>query len=90
MIAIQQGSGVRTGKGRAPALDWLYLAASPTFAFMALFTATLGGGAANMLCSGMSPLTGMVPMYVLMSVFHSAPWLRLILTRSRFAPPRAG
>ena len=25
-----------------------------------------------------SPLTGMVPMYLLMSAFHSTSWLRLI------------
>ena len=25
-----------------------------------------------------SPLSGMVPMYLLMSAFHSAPWLKLI------------
>jgi hypothetical protein len=35
----------------------------------------------GMLClaaHGASPLAGMVPMYLLMSGFHSAPWLRLI------------
>jgi len=26
-------------------------------------------------------LTGMVPMYVLMSVFHAPPWLKLIAER---------
>jgi hypothetical protein len=30
-----------------------------------------------MLCAA-SPLNGMVPMYLLMSAFHSAPWLKLI------------
>jgi hypothetical protein len=37
-----------------------------------------------MLCVGAPdapPLSGMVPMYVLMSVFHSAPWLKLIAAR---------
>ncbi len=66
---------------RVGALDWLHLAAAPTFAVMAVLTAVLGGGTVGMVCSGMldaSPLTGMVPMYVLMSVFHSAPWLRLM------------
>jgi hypothetical protein len=63
--------------------DWLCLAAAPTFAVMALLTAVFGGGAPDVLCSagGASPLSGMVPMYVLMSAFHSAPWLKLIFSR---------
>jgi len=58
--------------------EWLSLAAAPTFAIMALLT--LAGGAPDMLCSA-SPLTGMVPMYLLMSAFHSAPWLKLASRR---------
>jgi hypothetical protein len=61
--------------------DWLCLAAAPTFGIMALLTAILGDGMPDMICSGMhgsSPFAGMVPMYLLMSAFHSAPWLRLI------------
>jgi hypothetical protein len=64
---------------------WLGLAATPTFALMAVLTAGLGGGSAEMLCSaghGLS-LGGMVPMYLLMSAFHSAAWLRLISERRR-------
>jgi len=63
--------------------DWLCLAAAPTFAVMALLTGVSGGGAPDVLCSagGASPLGGMVPMYVLMSAFHSAPWLSLIFSR---------
>ena len=63
--------------------DFLYLAAAPTFAIMALLTGVLGGGSPDALCSieGVSPLNGMVPMYLLMSAFHSAPWLKLILGR---------
>jgi hypothetical protein len=30
-----------------------------------------------------SPLTGMVPMYVLMSVVHVIPWLKLLAGRRR-------
>lgn len=61
--------------------DGLSLAAAPTFAAMALLTAASGNG--DMICSAMpgmspSPLTGMVPMYLLMSAFHLAPWLRLV------------
>lgn len=67
------------------AADWLHLAAAPTFAIMALLTAVLGGGSADALCSivSASPLSGMVPMYLLMSAFHSTPWLKLILSRRR-------
>jgi hypothetical protein len=76
-----------TGGGNAAALgaaDWLCLAAAPTFAVMALLTGVLGGGTPDLLCSAAhdaSPLSGMVPMYLLMSVFHSAPWLKLISSR---------
>ncbi|MGX1169667.1 hypothetical protein AB7M16_005933 [Bradyrhizobium sp. USDA 372] len=59
---------------------WLGLAATPTFAMMALLTAMLGGGPADMLCGAGqgSLLGGMVPMYLLMSAFHAGAWLRLI------------
>jgi hypothetical protein len=64
------------------AANFLHLAAAPTFAIMALLTGVLGGGPMDVLCSmGASPLGGMVPMYLLMSAFHSAPWLRLIAGR---------
>lgn len=71
--------------GMAPigAAGWLSLAAAPTFAIMALMTAVIGGGAPEALCSSASPLSGMVPMYLLMSAFHSAPWLKLIAKRRR-------
>lgn len=66
------------------AADWLCLAATPTFAIMALLTWAFGGSAASMLC-GAAPdaslLTGMAPMYLLMSAFHAAPWLRLVASR---------
>jgi hypothetical protein len=64
--------------------DWLCLAAAPSFAIMALLTGVLGGGPPDMLCSATqdaSPLSGMLPMYLLMSAFHSAPWLKLISAR---------
>jgi hypothetical protein len=62
--------------------DWLCLAAAPTFALMALLSCIQGGDAA-MLCMGASasPLTGMAAMYLLMSAFHLAPWLRVISGR---------
>jgi hypothetical protein len=67
--------------------EWLAFAAAPTFALMALLTGIFGGGPQDIVCSathGTSALGGMVPMYVLMSAFHSAPWLKLI------AGPRSG
>jgi predicted lipase len=66
-------------------VGWLPLAAAPTFAVMALTTGILGGSPGNMICTAghASLLVGMVPMYLLMSVFHSPPWLRLISSRSR-------
>ena len=66
------------------AVDFLYLAAAPTFAIMALLTGVLGGGSPDMICSAAqdaSPLSGMAPMYMLMCAFHSAPWLKLISRR---------
>jgi hypothetical protein len=88
MIATQrETAGACAGSGNAAALgaaDWLSLAAAPTFAIMALLTGVLHGGRPDMLCSaaqGASLLTGMVPMYLLMSAFHSAPWLKLIFSR---------
>ncbi len=74
---------------RAPGSDvarraagFLHLAAAPTFAVMALVTGVLGGGA-DVMCSAAaaSPFGGMVPMYLLMSAFHAAPWLKLIAVR---------
>ena len=64
------------------AAGFLHLAAAPTFAIMALATGMLGGGA-DVLCSAAaaSPFGGMVPMYLLMSAFHAAPWLKLIAGR---------
>ena len=80
-MAIRYEGGDAAALGAA---DWLCLAAAPTFAIMALLTGVLGGGPPDMLCSyarDASPLSGMVPMYLLMSAFHSAPWLKLISSR---------
>ena len=68
------------------ASNWVCLAAAPTFAVMALLTGLLGGGAQAMPCMSAndpSPLSGMTLMYLLMSAFHSAPWLKLISGRRR-------
>jgi hypothetical protein len=55
---------------------WLALAAAPTFAAMALWSAFAAG---EPVCGmGSSPLGGMTAMYLLMGAFHLAPWLRLL------------
>ena len=87
MIAIRREDACgHAGNVDAPgrgAVHWLGLAAAPTFAIMALLTAMVGGGPLDTLCSAAnaSPVGGMVPMYLLMSAFHSAPWLKLIASR---------
>jgi hypothetical protein len=61
--------------------NWISLAAAPTFAVVAALTVMFDGGGHGMLCSAampMSPLSGMVPMYALMSAFHCAPWVRIV------------
>jgi len=61
--------------------DWLSLAAAPTFAMMAVVTGILDSSTHHMGCSAamhMSPLTGMIPMYTLMSAFHFTPWMKLV------------
>ena len=63
--------------------DWLCLAATPTFAIMALLTGA-GDGPHEMMspaAHGALPLSGMAWMYILMSAFHSAPWLKLVSSR---------
>ena len=75
------------------ATELLSFAAAPIFAIMALLTGILGTGPLDLLCSAAqdaSPLSGMVPMYVLMSAFHPAPWQWLITSspgRRRCLPP---
>lgn len=74
------GSG---GAAASPVCRWLGLAAAPTFAVMALWTA-LFSAQPDMLClamRGSSAMSGMTLMYLLMSVFHSSPWLKLIASR---------
>jgi hypothetical protein len=83
----RETAGAFAGSGKAAALGaagFLSLAAAPTFAIMALLTGVLGGGAPDMLClhaHDASPLSGMAAMYLLMSAFHSARWLKLVSSR---------
>ncbi len=78
--------GGRVGSGDAATPDaagLLSLAAAPTFAAMALWTGAFGGQS-DILCTsaqGGSPLGGMTLMYLLMSAFHLAPWLKLASSR---------
>jgi hypothetical protein len=58
------------------AADWLSLAGTPAFAIMAVLTAVVGPTDMHE-----SPLTGMVTMYLLMAVIHSAYWVKLIFRR---------
>ena len=88
-MTCMQKEGGPAKSGPLGAADCLSLAAAPTFAVMALLTAVLGGGPLAMLCSAApdaSPLTGMIPMYLLMSAFHAAPWLKLISRRTSTSP----
>ena len=77
----------RDDEGATAALDiaeWLRLAAAPTFAMMALITGIHGGSMSDILCSAAqnaSPLTGMAPMYSLMTAFHLVPWITLLSAR---------
>ena len=60
---------------------WLGLAAAPTFGAMALATGLLVGGAGMCSAAHASVLGGMAPMYGLMAVFHTPPWLKLVASR---------
>ena len=83
----KQTFGKSYGSGSRVTAEWLCFAAAPTFAVMALLTA-VDGSQQDVLCAVMqhaSPFGGMVSMYLLMAVFHSVPWLKLI---SRGTPHR--
>ena len=58
--------------------DWLGLAAAPAFATMAIMTVALGGGTEPLCSAHGAFMSGMAPMYLLMSAFHAGPWLRSI------------
>ena len=83
MTTARDDAGRRPYVAAPGMAGWLGLAAAPTFAIMALVT-SLSGAGTDMMClagHGASPLSGMVPMYLLMSAFHSAPWLRMVSRR---------
>jgi hypothetical protein len=79
VTAVRDDTGRRSGAAAPGAAGWLSLAAAPTFAVMALLTVI--SGAADVMCSAANSgtsLSGMAPMYLLMSAFHLAPWLKLL------------
>ncbi len=84
-IGGREGSGDAAAPGAAGLLS---LAAAPTFAAMALWTGVFGSQS-DILCTGPqsgSPLGGMTLMYLLMSAFHLAPWLKLASSRPSTGP----
>ena len=73
------GSGSMAAPGVAGLLS---LGAAPVFALMALWTGLFGQP--ETLCMSTydaSSLNGMALMYTLMSIFHAAPWMKLIASR---------
>ena len=73
--ANDESARARQARGAA---GWLALAAAPSFALMAWIAANDAPPTA--LCSSGSsilPIDGMTAMYLLMSLFHLSPWLKL-------------
>ncbi|WP_026792114.1 hypothetical protein [Pleomorphomonas oryzae] len=79
-------SDAPTGKPMAEGAGWLGLAATPTFAVMAWVTA-LGPPGMCTAAPPWMPVNDMALMYLLMSLFHLSPWLR-VLSHRLAAPHR--
>ena len=73
-------AGERRGARRPSAASWLTFAAAPAFAVMSVLS-VMPAEAAPTTCLGGSEssfLGGMAWMYLMMSVVHLPPWLRLL------------
>jgi hypothetical protein len=79
--ATKRNAGAWRARG---ATGWIGLAASPTFALMACIATTDEHRIVTCSsASGMLPIDGMAWMYLLMSLFHVSPWLKLASGRAR-------
>ena len=86
---VRHDANTSAGSGdAAPGLaSWLGLTGAPTFALMALWSAFFSSQP-DMICTATqasAPMSGMTVMYLLMSAFHSSPWLNLIAGRPTLA-----
>jgi hypothetical protein len=82
--AVGAARGTRLdGEAAVGLAKWLRLAPTPTFAIIGLLT-WVQGSPMDRLCasgSGTLPIDGMTAMYLLMSLFHLSPWLKLASAR---------
>jgi hypothetical protein len=67
---------------------WIGLAAFPTFTLMALASATDAPRTAICAVTSDIPIHGMAWMYLLMSLFHTPPWLKLAFRQPNHPTPQ--
>ena len=85
-VFATKGKAASLPEGEIDVAGWLGLAAAPSFALMAWVSAV---GSPGMVVCGVAsaflPINDMALMYLLMSLFHLPPWLKLL--SRRFATP---